>query len=95
MRSSQQGTERRERAKSANTVAVRMKQVVDKMIQSQKDQNPVAQITVFVYKSQQSEITYAFFQEIQREYPGLFRNREAFFGLVLDRYDEFTRALAN
>ncbi len=84
------GTEqRRERAKSVNTVAARMKQVVDKMIQAQRSEEPRPQVTVFLYKSQQSEITNAFFQELQKENPLLFRQRDDFLSLIAARYDEF------
>ncbi len=94
MRSNHQGSERRERAKSVNTVAARMKQVVDKMIQAQRSDEPRPQITVFLYKSPHSEITNAFFQELQKENPTLFRHREDFLSLISNRYDEFITVLA-
>jgi hypothetical protein len=50
---------------------------------------------VFVYKSQQSEITYAFFQELQKENGALFRNRSEFLSLITERYDEFRRGVGN
>jgi hypothetical protein len=94
MRSNHQGAERRERAKSVNTVAARMKQVVEKMIQAQRSEEPRPQATVFLYKSQQSEITNAFFQELQKENPVLFRHRDDFLSLIAARYDEFITVLA-
>ena len=82
---------KRERAKSVNTVASKMKQVVEKMIQTQKDGEAHAQLTVFLYKSQQSEITNAFLVELQKENPALFQDREGFIRLLLSHYDEFTQ----
>lgn len=90
----QQGSERRERAKSVNTVAARMKQVVEKLIQAQQAGDTRQQITVFLYKNQQSEITNAFFQEFQKENDGVFQDRSAFLGLLAGRYDEFCRSIA-
>ena len=80
---------RRERTKSANTVAARMKGVVEKMIQERRARDPHPHLTVFVYRNQQSEITNAFLQELQKENPGLFRSRDAFLALLMERYDEF------
>ena len=87
------GGERRERAKSVNTVASRMKQVVEKMISTQRLRETHPQITIFLYKSEQSEITNAFFVELQNENPSLFHNRYDFFVLLLAKYDEFIAAL--
>jgi hypothetical protein len=68
----------------------------EKLIQSQsEDVDTVPCTTVFVYKSQQSEITYAFFQELQKENATLFRNREEFLALITERYDEFRRGMGN
>ncbi len=80
----------RERSKSVNTVASKMKQVVDKMIQLQRVSDVHPRLTVFVYKSQQTEITNAFLGELQRENAALFNERTAFLGLVMTHYDEFT-----
>ena len=80
---------KRERSKSVNTVAARMKQVVERMIQAQRAGEPHAQLTVFVYKSPQSEIINAFFSELQRENPTLFRRRDDVLALIAERYDEF------
>jgi hypothetical protein len=82
--------ERRERSKSVNTVAAKMKQVVERMISAQKDGDAHPQLTVFLYKSQQSEITNAFLVELQKENAGLFQDRDAFATLVMMHYDEFT-----
>ena len=87
-------TEKRERTKSINTVAAKMKQVIDKMIQKQRDGEVHQHITTFLYKSQQSEITNAFFVELQKENPALFFNRTAFLSLVMERYDEFVGTFA-
>ena len=80
---------KRERSKSVNTVAARMKQVVERMIAAQRNAEPHAQLTVFVYKSPQSEIINAFFSELQQENPALFRTRDALLALIAARYDEF------
>jgi hypothetical protein len=66
-----------------------MKQVVERMIGAQKNGEPHAQLTVFVYKSPQSEIINAFFSELQQENPALFRTRESLLDLIATRYDEF------
>ena len=81
--------ERRERAKSANTVASRMKGVVEKLIQERRTHQPHPSLTVFVYRNQQLELANAFFQELQKENGTLFANREAFLALMMQRYDEF------
>ena len=83
------GVERRERAKSANTVASRMKGVVEKLIQERRTQQPHPSLTVFVYRNQQLELANAFFQELQKENGTLFANRDAFLALIMQRYDEF------
>ena len=80
--------EKRERVKSGNTVASRMKQVVEKMIASQKEGVPHPQITVFLYKSEQSEIIASFLQEMRRENVTLFNDRRLFLDLIASRYDD-------
>ena len=84
--------ERRERSKSVNTVAAKMKQVVEKMVQAQKDGDAHPQLTVFLYKSQQSEITNAFLVELQKENAALFQDRDAFAALIMAHYDDFNAA---
>jgi hypothetical protein len=84
----QAGKEKRERVKSSNTVAARMKQVVDKMILSQKEKMAHPQITIFLYKSEQSEIIASFFQEMRRENTSLFEDKNIFMNLIASRYDE-------
>ena len=83
------GAPRRERTKSVNTVAARMKQVVDRMIASQRGGELRPHTTVFLYKSLQSEIVNAFFIELQKENTALFHDRKAFLRLIAARYDEF------
>jgi ribosomal protein L17 len=80
----------RERSKTVNTVASKMKQVVDKLIQLQKAGEVHPRMTVFVYKSQQTEITNAFLGEVQKENATLFNDRTSFFNLVMTHYDDFT-----
>lgn len=87
-------TSKRERSKSVNTVAARMKQVVEHMIQSQKKGEIHPQLTVFLYKSPQSEIINAFFSELQRENPSLFHSRAELITLISQRYDEFREGMA-
>ena len=62
MRSAHRGEARRERIKTANTVAARMKHVVEKLIAEQQtafvEQQP--KLTVFMYKNQQLEVFCAF-----------------------------------
>jgi len=105
--------ERRERTKNTNTVASRMKQVVDKLIDSQRGRDAPedllrgARLTMFLYRSQQAEITNAFFVEMQKENPSFFvgdggtmapsgqKEKEGFMGFVASCYDEFVVSCAN
>lgn len=66
-----------------------MKQVVEHMIASHKAGELHPNLTVFLYKSPQSEIINAFLTEMQRENHGLFSTREALLALITKRYDEF------
>jgi hypothetical protein len=69
-----------------------MKQVVEKMIAAQKEGIPHPQITVFLYKSEQSEIIASFLQEMRRENSNLFNNRELFMDLITARYNDIRSA---
>jgi hypothetical protein len=69
-----------------------MKQVVEKMIASQKEGIPHPQITVFLYKSEQSEIIASFLQEMRRENVTLFNNRKLFMELIASRYNDIRKA---
>lgn len=80
----------RERTKSVNTVASKMKQVVEKMIQVQREGDVHPRLTVFVYKSQQTELTNAFLGEMQKENATLFGDRASFSALIMSHYDDFT-----
>ncbi len=62
------------------------------MIQAQKEGEAHPHLTVFLYKSQQSEITNAFLIELQKENAGLFHDRDGFIGLIATHFDEFTAA---
>ena len=86
---------KRERSKSLNTVAARMKQVVDHMVASQKAGELHPTLTVFLYKSPQSEIVNAFFSEMQRENQALFDARDELLALIAQRYDEFVAGFAS
>jgi len=80
----------RERSKSINTVASRMKQVVEKLIRQQQEHPDMHQrLTVFLYRNQQAEIANAFFQEMQKESPDLLNDKDRFMALLGMRYDEF------
>ena len=85
--------EKRERTKSINTVAARMKQVVEKMRASHKDGESRPQVTTFLYKSQQSEIIASFLNEMRKENISLFNNRGELKALIMARYDELTATL--
>lgn len=85
--------EKRERIKSGNTVAARMKQVVEKMIISQKENVIHPQITIFLYKSEQSEIVASFLQEMRRENQSLFNNKKKFMELIAAKYDDILPSL--
>jgi hypothetical protein len=91
--SASSSNEKRERTKSINTVAARMKQVVEKMIASQKDGESRPQITTFLYKSQQSEIIASFLNEMRKENINLFNNRSELKALIMARYDELAATL--
>jgi hypothetical protein len=60
------------------------------MIQSQRDGEASQRLTVFVYKSQQTEITNAFLCEMQKENATLFNDQESFMDLIKTHYEEFT-----
>ena len=70
-----------------------MKQVVEKMIASQKDGESRPQITTFLYKSQQSEIIASFLNEMRKENINLFNNRSELKALIMARYDELAATL--
>jgi hypothetical protein len=101
MRASSSSQERRDRLKNTNTVASRMKQVVDRLIDSQQpqprcptaDHHPPAlpRLTMFLYRSQQAEAANNFLVEMQKENPSFFHDghRDAFMHFVRDCYDEF------
>jgi hypothetical protein len=91
---SQQQQQRRERSKSVNTVAARMKQVVEHMVASYKAGELHPNLTIFQYKSPQSEIINAFFNELQRENRVLFHSRDEVLALIARRYDEFVAGAA-
>jgi len=86
--------EKRERTKSINTVAARMKQVVEKMIAGQRGGETKSQITIFLYKSQQSEIIASFLNEMRKENIHLFQNRKELMALIMARYDDLITSLA-
>ena len=85
--------EKRERTKSINTVAARMKQVVEKMIAGQRGGETKSQITIFLYKSQQSEIIASFLNEMRKENIHLFQNRKELMALIMARYDDLITSL--
>jgi hypothetical protein len=85
--------EKRERTKSVNTVASRMKQVVDKMILSQREGESKQQVTIFLYKSQQSEIIASFLNEMRKENISLFNSKKELIDLITSRYDELIATL--
>ena len=67
----------------------------EKMIAAQKEGVPHPQITVFLYKSEQSEIIASFLQEMRRENVTLFNNRKMFLDLLALRYDDIRSAAAS
>lgn len=73
--------------KSCNTIASKMKQVVDKLIENQKNQIMTNNFTVFIYKSQQSELISSFLQEIRKENVGLYENKEQLFHAISEKYE--------
>ena len=85
--------EKRERTKSINTVAARMKNVVEKMIASQKDGESRPQVTIFLYKSQQSEIIASFLNEMRKENVNLFHSKAELMALIVSRYEELISSL--
>jgi len=91
--STNNSTEKRERNKTMNTIAAKMKSVVEKMIENGRNGNCNRQVTIFVYKSQQSEIIYSFFQELRKENPRLFENKESLLSALSEKYDEMLFSL--
>ncbi len=80
---------KRERVKTTCTVSARMKQVVDQMVLSTREQYNIAmqQTTVFAFKSQQSEIVSCFLEEMRRENPPLMQNKASLLQLIDDAYE--------
>jgi len=89
----QKKNEKKERIKNTNTIASKMKQVVDKLIQEQRMQEFKPLLTVFLYKSQQSEIISLFLHEIRKENINLFHDKERLFSLIMSKYDDFSSAI--
>jgi hypothetical protein len=71
-----------------------MKQVVEHMVASYKAGELHPNLTIFQYKSPQSEIINAFFNELQRENRVLFHSRDEVLALIARRYDEFVAGAA-
>ena len=76
------------RIKNTNTIAAKMKVVVERMIQSYKTNETRPLLTIFVYKSLQSEIISSFLHEMQKENVTLFANKALFFSVLSQKYDE-------
>ena len=85
--------ERKERNKSMNTIASKMKMVVEKMIENGKSGNLQHEMTIFIYKSHESEILYTFLQEMRKENPEMFRNKRKFLETISEKYDEIIASL--
>jgi len=79
--------EKKERMKNSNTIASRMKQVVERLMQGQKNKENGPVLTVFVYKSQQNEIISSFLHKMRKENPNLFEDRTQFLELLTSKYD--------
>jgi len=86
-------SEKKERIKNTNTIASKMKQVVDKLIQEQRMQEFKPLLTVFLYKSEQSEIISLFLHEIRKENISLFQDKERLLALIMSKYDDFSMAI--
>lgn len=84
---------KKDRLKNNNTIASKMKQVVDKLIESQKKNETRSLITIFLYKSQQSEIISSFLHEMRKENTNLFNDRSQFFTMLMDKYDDLMLTL--
>ena len=87
----QQQQQQRDRSKSVSTVAWRMKEVLHRMVEGVRTRAPHPQLTIFLYRNQQCEITNAFFQELEKENVTLFGQRDDFLTYIMARYDEFMR----
>lgn len=74
--------------KTNNTIACKMKQVVEKLIQRHKKNECLNNITIFIYKSQQSEIITSFLQEIKQENKSLFENKQHLLKAIEKKYNE-------
>ena len=81
------------RLKTSNTIASKMKFVVEKLISDHKKKELKSRITTFLYKSQQSEIISNFLVEMQKENPKLFNRREKILALISDKYDDMMLTL--
>jgi len=67
--------------------------VVEKMIAGQKDGESRSQVTIFLYKSQQSEIIASFLNEMRKENINLFNNKAELIALIVSRYEELVFSL--
>lgn len=85
--------EKKERNKAMNTIASKMKCVVEKMIENGKSNNIHQEITIFIFKSNQNEIIYSFLQEIRKENSELFQCKEKFFQVISEKYNEMVLSL--
>jgi len=84
------GSSKKERTKNTFTVSARMRQVVDQMLVCDDGSYALAlqQTTIFAFKSHQSEIISCFLQDIRRENPTLYQNKEMLLQIVSEAYDE-------
>jgi hypothetical protein len=85
--------EKHNRLKTTNTIASKMKFVVDKLISDHKKKELKSTITTFLYKSQQSEIISNFLVEMRKENLKLFNKREKILALISDKYDDMIMTL--
>ena len=86
-------TTTRDRGKTSCTVSARMRQVVEQLLMCDHDQYAAAlqQTTVFVFKSQQSELIACFLDEMRRENTALYQDREGLMRVIADAYDAMSR----
>lgn len=80
---------KKDRHKNTNTIASKMKQVVEKLIHGQQYNKVNPLLTIFIYKSQQSEIVSSFLHEIRKENDALFGQRDKLLELITKKYDDF------
>jgi hypothetical protein len=86
------GESKRDRTKSAQTVAYKLKEVVEQMIHKKGYFCP-NMLTVFVPRTQQEELLISLLEDVRKEHLELFRDKRQLMEAVSLCYDQLTLAV--